>query len=192
MFNFYDLKAEKQNEFISEHLPEILFRQRQQSKLSQQYFLKKYFGYDIYHKKSGILSLSQLKRYEKSYSRKEETTIIPKKNSKIFDVIRDLPMTSDIYKEKVYQHYLEKDSLRFANNLEELGLLDCIEKATSGLVAMNSVNKRFGKHYTQIQLLNWVFANAKKSLIGEDIPELIYEDTTTRHDIHSPQKENQK
>lgn len=41
-------------------------------------FLKRYFDYNIYTKKTGSLSLSQLKRYEKEFKNNQINTI-PKK-----------------------------------------------------------------------------------------------------------------
>ncbi|HEO1996415.1 TPA: hypothetical protein VAN19_002038 [Streptococcus agalactiae] len=184
MFNFFDLREEKQLEFISSNIAEILYRQRDEDKLSQELFLKNYFGYNRYTKKADYLSLSQLKRYEKNFLRKS-SPIIPKKNSEIFNIVKKFSVLNNLYQEKLYHNYFKKDSLRFAEQLEELGLLNCIEKATSGLVAMNQYNVLFGKNYDKITLLDWLFNNAKKGLIGEDIPELIYEGTKTRHDINN-------
>lgn len=184
MLNFFDLREEKQLEFISSHIAEILYRQRKEDRFSQERFLKEYFEYDIYSKKAGKLSLSQLKRYEKNFLRKDSPTT-PKKNSEIFNVVKNFSILNNLYREKLYHNYFKKDSLRFAEQLEELGLLNCIEKATSGLVAMNQYNVLLGKNYDKIALLDWLFNNAKQNLIGKDIPELIYEGTKTRHDINN-------
>ena len=43
MFHFSDLKKEKQIDFISKNLSEILFKQRHELNLSQEQFLKKFF-----------------------------------------------------------------------------------------------------------------------------------------------------
>ena len=75
------------------------------------------------------------------------------------------------------------DSFMLVERLEELGLLDCIEKATNGLAGMNEFNIKFGKTYDKFVLLNWLFNNAKKSLNGEDIPKFIHSQTKTDHDI---------
>lgn len=75
------------------------------------------------------------------------------------------------------------DSFMLVERLEELGLLDCIEKATNGLAGMNEFNIKFGKTYDKFVLLNWLFNNAKKSLNGEDIPKFIHSQTKTEHDI---------
>ena len=69
-FYFRDLKEEKQREFISKNLAEILCEQRKKDKISMEEFLKRYFDYNIYTKKTGSLSLSQLKRYEKEFKNK--------------------------------------------------------------------------------------------------------------------------
>ena len=182
MFHFSDLKKEKQIDFISKNLSEILFKQRHELNLSQEQFLKKFFNYNIYTKKSGYLSLSQLKRYEKEYKKQVPFTV-PKKNSKIFDIILNFSVVDTIYIEKIFQYYLKEYSLRFAKQLEELGLLDCLEKATSGLVAMNYYNSLTGKNYDKYFLLDWLFNNARQGLSGEQIPELIYDGIKTRHDI---------
>ena len=108
---------------------------------------------------------------------------MPKKNSKIFDIILNFSVVDTIYIEKIFQDYLKEDSLRFAKQLEELGLLDCLEKATSGLVAMNYYNSLTGKNYDKYFLLDWLFNNARQGLSGEQIPELIYDGIKTRHDI---------
>lgn len=75
------------------------------------------------------------------------------------------------------------DSFMLVEHLEELGLLDCIEKATNGLAGMNEFNIKFGKTYDKSVLLDWLFTNANKALNGEDIPQFIYSQTKTRHDI---------
>lgn len=75
------------------------------------------------------------------------------------------------------------DSLMLVERLEELGLLDCIEKATNGLAGMNEFNIKFGKTYDKLVLLDWLFNNAKKALNGEDISEFIYSQTKTGHGI---------
>ena len=74
-------------------------------------------------------------------------------------------------------------SLMLVEHLEELGLLDCIEKATNGLAGMNEFNIKFGKTYDKFVLLDWLFNNAKKVLNGEDIPKFIHSQTKTEHDI---------
>lgn len=61
--------------------------------------------------------------------------------------------------------------------------MDCIEKATNGLAGMNEFNIKFGKTYDKSVLLDWLFTNANKALNGEDIPQFIYSQTKTRHDI---------
>lgn len=182
MINFEDLKLEIQDEFISSNISEILYRQRKKDKLSQERFLEEYFEYNIYTKTAGTLSLSQLKRYEKNY-REKSSTIKPQKSSEIFNIIRRFSVTNDLYQREIYNDYLKEDSLRFAKRLEELGLLDCLEKATSGLVAMNYYNSLTGKNYDKYFLLDWLFNNARQGLSGEQIPELIYDGIKTRHDI---------
>ena len=182
MINFEDLKLEIQDEFISSNISEILYRQREKDGLSQERFLAEYFEYNIYTKIAGTLSLSQLKRYEKNY-REKSSTIKPQKSSEIFNIIRRFSVTNDLYQREIYNDYLKEDSFRLAERLEELGLLDCIEKATNGLAGMNEFNIKFGKTYDKSVLLDWLFTNANKALNGEDIPQFIYSQTKTRHDI---------
>ena len=75
------------------------------------------------------------------------------------------------------------NSLMLVERLEELGLLDCIEKATNGLAGMNEFNIKFGKTYDKFVLLDWLFNNAKKALNDEDIPKFTHSQTKTEHDI---------
>lgn len=107
-FYFRDLKEEKQREFISKNLAEILCEQRKKDKISMEEFLKRYFDYNIYTKKTGSLSLSQLKRYEKEFKNNQINTI-PKKNSKVLDIIlkkwNRLPMS---YTEKNLHGFIKK------------------------------------------------------------------------------------
>ncbi|MEZ7643477.1 hypothetical protein O3672_04180 [Streptococcus chosunense] len=185
-FYFRDLKEEKQREFISKNLAEILCEQRKKDKISMEEFLKRYFDYNIYTKKTGSLSLSQLKRYEKEFKNNQINTI-PKKNSKVLDIIlkKMESIANELYRKKIYMDLLKKDSIILAQNLNELGLLDCIEKSTDNLLAMYMYNKEFGRNYTKEYLLDWLVSNAKKHLSGELMAEVIYEDRLTRHDIHN-------
>ena len=187
MINFEDLKLEIQDEFISSNISEILYRQREKDGLSQERFLEEYFEYNIYTKIAGTLSLSQLKRYEKNY-REKSSTIKPQKSSEIFNIIRRFSVTNDLYQRYIYNDYFKEDSFRLAERLEELGLLDCIEKATNGLAGMNEFNIKFGKTYDKNVLLDWLFNNAKKALNGEDIPKFIHSQTKTEHDIKGETK----
>ena len=94
-------------------------------------------------------------------------------------------IANELYRKKNLLDLLKKDSIILAQNLNELGLLDCIEKSTDNLLAMYMYNKEFGRNYTKEYLLDWLVSNAKKHLSGELMAEVIYEDRLTRHDIHN-------
>lgn len=102
--------------------------------------------------------------------------------------IEYLPLVEKIFESEENIEILSRldnrlDSFMLVEHLEELGLLDCIKKATSGLAGMNEFNIKFGKTYDKFVLLDWLFNNAKKALNGEDIPKFIYSQTKTGHDI---------
>lgn len=108
-------------------------------------------------------------------------------------MVPHLPLVEKIFQSKesieVFSQVANRlDSLMLAERLEELGLLDWIEKATNRLAGMNEFNIKFGKTYDKSVLLDWLFNNAKKALNGEDIPKFIYSQTKTRHDIKGATK----
>lgn len=186
IYDFQDLKEDIQMEFVSNHLAEILYKQREQDGSSQERFLKKYFKYDIYKKKSGSLSLSQLKRYEKEYKNKSFSTI-PKKNSEMLHTVLEKMgiVINELYREELYNELLIKDAERLVYKLKKMGLLDCIEKATELVFAMNEMRASFGFNESSREtLLSLLFTDAKDYLSGRDIGDVIYEDIETRHDIN--------
>lgn len=186
IYDFQDLKEDIQMEFVSNHLAEILYKQREQDGSSQERFLKKYFKYDIYKKKSGSLSLSQLKRYEKEYKNKRFSTI-PKKNSEMLHTVLEKMgiVINELYREELYNELLIKDAERLVYKLKKMGLLDCIEKATELVFAMNEMRASFGFNESSREtLLSLLFTDAKDYLSGKDIGDVIYEDIETRHDIN--------
>ena len=95
-----------------------------------------------------------------------------------------LPLVEKIFQSKenieVFSQVANRlDSLMLAERLEELGLLDWIEKAANRLAAMNEFNIKFGKTYDKLILLDWLFNNAKKELNGEYIPTFIHSQIKT-------------
>ena len=95
-----------------------------------------------------------------------------------------LPLVEKIFQSKenieVFSQVANRlDSLMLAERLEELGLLDWIEKATNRLAAMNEFNIKFGKTYDKLILLDWLFNNTKKELNGEYIPTFIHSQIKT-------------
>lgn len=175
MSNFFDLSKEEQLDFISSHIAEILYRQREEDKLSQVQFLKKYFKYNIYTRKGGKLSLSQLKRYEKNFLDKSFPTT-PKKNSEILSIVENFSVLNNLYQEKLDYKCFEKNSLIFTKQLKKLGLLDSIEKATSEVFAMVSLNEAIGETYDKNFKLHWLYHNTKQTLNNVDIPISEYEE----------------
>lgn len=176
--SFHDLKKEAQENFLLDNFAEILYRQRTNQNMSQQKFLNEYFGY------GKDLSLSQLKRYEKEYNTKNLQTR-PKKNSQaVQNVLTKMAdLVDKIYKEKIYETLFSEDVQLFGKNLQELGLLDCLEKAAGGLLGMNYWNTITGMENTPDELLERLFINAKRVLHNEPIAELDYEGRISRHDI---------
>lgn len=192
VYYFKDLKEEKKKEFLVQNLAEILYRQRKKDKISQSAFLIKYFERTLDKEKRPLLSLSQLKRYEKEYNNNQLSTI-PKKNREALNIVKDRMENTieEIYKEKLYSDLLKKDSQILASKLHELGLLDCIETSANAITEMidynKSFNKRASKNYPKQFLLEWLFVNAKKYLNNEPLAEVIDEGRETRHDIYRSQ-----
>lgn len=192
VYYFKDLKEEKKKEFLVQNLAEILYRQRKKDNISQSAFLIKYFERTLDKEKRPLLSLSQLKRYEKEYNNNQLSTI-PKKNREALNIVKDRMENTieEIYKEKLYSDLLKKDSQILASKLHELGLLDCIETSANAITEMidynKSFNKRTSKNYPKQFLLEWLFVNAKKYLNNEPLAEVIDEGRETRHDIYRSQ-----
>lgn len=92
----------------------------------------------------------------------------PRKNSHVFEIVLKnmFDIVEKIYKEKLYAEALERDGTILVFHLQELELLDCIEKAAEPLKS-TILFKDFIKPYTKESLLEWLFANAKKALKGE-------------------------
>lgn len=192
VYYFKDLKEEKKREFLVQNLAEILYRQRKKDNISQSAFLIKYFERTLDKEKRPLLSLSQLKRYEKEYNNNQLSTI-PKKNREALNIVKDRMENTieEIYKEKLYSDLLKKDSQILASKLHELALLDCIEASANAITEMidynKSFNKRTSKSYPKQFLLEWLFVNAKKYLNNEPLAEVIDEGRETRHDIYKNQ-----
>ncbi len=88
VYYFKDLKEEKKKEFLVQNLAEILYRQRKKDNISQSAFLIKYFERTLDKVNRPLLSLSQLKRYEKEYNNNQLSTI-PKKNREALNIVKD-------------------------------------------------------------------------------------------------------
>ena len=126
--------------------------------------------------------------FYKSISEQDNLFEIISKLDTLSKAIEYLPLVEKIFESEKNIEILSRLDNRLASfmlveHLEELGLLDCIEKATNELAGMNEFNIKFGKTYDKLVLLDWLFNNAKKALNGEDISEFIYSQTKTRHDI---------
>jgi hypothetical protein len=126
--------------------------------------------------------------FYKSISEQDNLFEIISKLDTLSKAIEYLPLVEKLLESEENIEILSRldsrlDSLMLVERLEELGLLDCIEKATNGLAGMNEFNIKFGKTYDKFVLLDWLFNNAKKALNGEDIPKFIHSQTKTEHDI---------
>ena len=131
--------------------------------------------------------------FYKSISEQDNLFEITSKLDTLSKAIEYLPLVEKILESEENIEILSRLDNRLASfmlveHLEELGLLDCIEKATNGLAGMNEFNIKFGKTYDKFVLLDWLFNNAKKALNGEDISEFIYSQTKTEHDIKGETK----
>jgi len=131
--------------------------------------------------------------FYKSISEQDNLFEITSKLDTISKAIEYLPLVEKILESEENIEILSRLDNRLASfmlveHLEELGLLDCIEKATNSLATMNEFNIKFGKTYDKLVLLDWLFNNAKKALNGEDISEFIYSQTKTEHDIKGETK----
>ena len=127
------------------------------------------------------------------YSERDNLFEIINKLDTLSKAIEYLPLVEKIFESEENIEILSRLDNRLASfmlveHLEELGLLDCIEKATNGLAGMNEFNIKFGKNYDKFVLLDWLFNNAKKALNGEDIPKFIHSQTKTEHDIKGETK----
>ena len=131
--------------------------------------------------------------FYKSISEQDNLFEIISKLDTLSKAIEYLPLVEKIFESEENIEILSRLDNRLASfmlveHLEELGLLDCIEKATNGLAGMNEFNIKFGKTYDKFVLLDWLFNNAKKALNGEDISEFIYSQTKTENDIKGETK----
>lgn len=131
--------------------------------------------------------------FYKSISEQDNLFEIISKLDALSKAIEYLPLVEKILESEANIKILDRldnrlDSFMLVERLEELGLLDCIEKATNRLATMNEFNIKFGKTYDKLVLLDWLFNNAKKALNGEDIPKFIHSQTKTEHDIKGETK----
>ena len=131
--------------------------------------------------------------FYKSISEQDNLFEITSKLDTISKAIEYLPLVEKLLESEENIEILSRldnrlDSFMLVERLEELGLLDCIEKATNSLATMNEFNIKFGKTYDKLVLLDWLFNNAKKALNGEDIPKFIHSQTQTEHDIKGETK----
>ena len=131
--------------------------------------------------------------FYKHISERDNLFEIINKLDTLSKAIEYLPLVEKIFESEENIEILSRLDNRLASfmlveHLEELGLLDCIEKATNGLAGMNEFNIKFGKNYDKFVLLDWLFNNAKKALNGEDIPKFIHSQTKTEHDIKGETK----
>ena len=134
-----------------------------------------------------------IEHFYKSISEQDNLFEIISKLDTLSKAIEYLPLVEKIFESEENIEILSRLDNRLASfmlveHLEELGLLDCIEKATNGLAGMNEFNIKFGKTYDKFVLLDWLFNNAKKALNGEDISEFIYSQTKTENDIKGETK----
>lgn len=131
--------------------------------------------------------------FYKSISEQDNLFEITSKLDTISKAIEYLPLVEKLLESEENIEILSRldnrlDSFMLVERLEELGLLDCIEKATNGLAGMNEFNIKFGKTYDKFVLLDWLFNNAKKALNDEDIPKFIHSQTKIEHDIKGETK----
>ena len=131
--------------------------------------------------------------FYKSISEQDNLFEITSKLDTISKAIEYLPLVEKLLESEENIEILSRldnrlDSFMLVERLEELGLLDCIEKATNSLATMNEFNIKFGKTYDKLVLLDWLFNNAKKALNGEDIPKFNHSQTQTEHDIKGETK----
>lgn len=131
--------------------------------------------------------------FYKSISEQDNLFEITSKLDTISKAIEYLPLVEKLLESEENIEILSRldnrlDSFMLVERLEELGLLDCIEKATNSLATMNEFNIKFGKTYDKLVLLDWLFNNAKKALNGEDIPKFIHSQTQIEHDIKGETK----
>ena len=131
--------------------------------------------------------------FYKHISERDNLFEIINKLDTLSKAIEYLPLVEKIFESEENIEILSRLDNRLASfmlveHLEELGLLDCIEKATNGLAGMNEFNIKFGRNYDKFVLLDWLFNNAKKALNGEDIPKFIHSQTKTEHDIKGETK----
>lgn len=181
---FDDIRENAQIDFISKNLPEILFRQRKSEKLSQREFLQKHFEFNKYTNSGGKLSLANLKRYEKSFNKKEHE-FHPQKRTvrEIFDTVKAMSVVDEIYKEQLYSNLFDNDSKNLGKNLKQLGLFDCIEEATDVVLVSSKTQEKFGKKHTQNFLLKWIFHNAELALNGK-LSASVEKEWETRKDVY--------
>lgn len=134
--NFSDLSENEKKEFVSTHIGEILVQCRKSLKLTRSEFILRYFSTKA--RKDAHLSLRSLVRYETEYLKSIDYTAEGKlkktkaqlSNPALSVIIKHFGYKiEEIYKEQLYIDFRARDGAYLAYFMDEMGLLDYLEKA---------------------------------------------------------------